>query len=158
MGHTTELAGRFLHNTSRLEAAAETFADDQWRTEPGEGLLSAHVIVGRIAAKRRRVLRRLGHDLALEPWEGSFMNGPFDGLEDNPDPADLLRDFTENGVLLAAHVDELTDEDAEREWGAPQPDGSTSTLGALGYHAMDESSDLGQLELMGQLLVGVSRS
>ena len=86
------------------------------------------------------------------------MNGPLDELEDNPAPADLLRDFTENGVILAAHVDELTVEDAEREWGAAQPDGSTSTFGALGFHAMDESSDLGQLELMGQLLVGASRS
>jgi len=152
MGPTTELAGRFLHNTSRLDALANAFEEEHWRSAPGSGVLSAHALLGRLATKRRRVLRRLGHDLALEPWEGSFMNRPLDELEAVPPPGELRHDFDENGVLLVAHVEELTPEDAEREWGCAQPDGSTSTGGALSFHAMDESSDLGQLELLSRLV------
>lgn len=153
MGHTTELAGRFLHNSSRLESAARAFDDERWHAAPGDGLLSPHAIVGRVAAKRRRVLRRLGHDLALEPWEGVFMNGPLDALADGPSPTELVADFGVQGEALAEHLRELSSEDAERDWGCQQPDGSTSTVGALSFHAMDESSDLGQLELLSRLVV-----
>ena len=149
----TELAARFRFHSTELRSLVTAFEAEQW-TQPLEPGIDPPVFaLGHLAATRRKMLRRMGHDLSLDPWEAAFAKGPFEGEPDDcPPPASLCSDFLANGEVLAAELEEMSLEDGRVAWGGRSPDGSETLCGMLAFLSTDEARHLGRLGLLAELL------
>ena len=146
---STFLARSFQFNSGSIRMITEGFTAEDWVRPPSaEGGNNAHWILGHIAAARRSVARKLGGDLAEEPWEKSFdMNvepGPPEGY---PKTETLFADLQATGHTLARLLEGLSDPKANEEWG-PFPDGGKTVLEGVQFMFFHESYHMGQLGLL----------
>lgn len=148
-----DLAARFRFHTKELSELCSSFDADQWQQRLHPEIDPPLFALGHLAATRRKMLRRMGHDMSLEAWEAAFSNGCLeDEPDDCPSPSEMLEDFQANGELLAASLEEMTFEDGRVCWGGRTPDGAQTLCGMLGFLSADEARHLGRLQLLRELL------
>jgi uncharacterized damage-inducible protein DinB len=145
-----DLAHRFRFNESLLRMITEALSDEDWARLPSEvGGNSAHWIVGHVATSRRFLMRKLGLDVAEQPWEEQFGMGAEHG-----DPAgyprvdELLADVFEAGEPLANRLSEMSEDDAAAPFDIKFPDGADTLGGASSFLLFHEIYHLGQIGLL----------
>jgi len=140
------IAHQFRFNETMLDMVSEGFGEDEWRARLGDAN-SAHWILGHLAHSRRHLLRRLGAELAEEPWEAAFAPG-VDSEKIDPaslaPTAELNADFKARGDGLSRYLVGLTDEAAAEEW-TKMPDGDSSLGGGIRFLFMHECYHIGQV-------------
>lgn len=150
----SELARRFRFNDGFLDVLVEGLEPSDWASALGEqGGNPPHWILGHVATSRRYLLRKLGVELPLEPWEHAFgmKSEPGDTAE-YPAPDVLIADFKTSGEKVVKRLETMTAEQGEAEIDASFPDGSKTAGGAAGFLHFHETYHLGQLGLARRLL------
>jgi len=145
------LARRFRFNEQLLKVATEGFGPEDWARPPApSGGNCAHWILGHVTQSRRMALRRLGVELAREPWEELVgMHSKPVGTAGFPPVAALQGEFSARGAELARLLAELGQGEAEAAWGGkPFPDGSRSVNDVLHFLYFHETYHLGQIGLL----------
>ena len=147
-----DTADLYRFNSHALHARVADFTSEDWERQHGDSS-SALWIVGHLCVYRRRVLRMFGEDMPAADWEAAFQQGtkPAEHPADTT-PDMLLREWERSGERLAARLEALTPEEADRPAGFTAPDGS-ETLGSVGTFLLwHETYHIGQLGLIRKIL------
>ena len=146
------LARQFAFDDSFLKVLVEDFSLPHWGKSAGGGTNNAHWILGHLAVSRRFLARLIGAELDKEDWEANFdMGADFGVPEGSPAPPELFTHFINAGKVLAAALQDLSEEDCERELKRPFPDGSRTVAGAARFLQNHELYHFGQLGLIRSL-------
>ena len=147
-----ELANRFRFNDKFLEGLLDGFEEEDWEFRPAGNLNSTTWIVGHLTATRRSIRRTLGDEIEKARWEECFDMGKSpDDADDAPSGLALAEDFLACGQAVHRLLTELTEEEAEREWGHAFPYGSDTIGGAAHFFFFHETYHLGQIGLIRRL-------
>lgn len=145
-----DLASRFRFNESVIGQVSDGLTPDDWSASPSEsGGNTPHWILGHIASSRRYLLRKVGGEVAEEPWEDVFsMSAKPTSTDGYPTPAALLADLKAIGEQVGERLEAMTDAEADAEWGGTFPDGGKTFGAAARFLYFHESYHLGQLGLL----------
>ena len=142
------LAARFRFNESVAAHTAADLTPADWVHRLGDSS-HAYWILGHIVVSRRSLLRNLGKELPVEPWEIAFGKGSRPGpLHAGPAPRELLGELKAAGELLEKHLGAMTPEAAAAPYVRKFPDGSATCEAAAAFMHWHESYHLGQLGIL----------
>ena len=149
-----QLARRFTFNRQTIGVICDAFESDDWsRPASADGGNTAHWILGHIATSRRILLRKLGEEIAEDDWESEFsMDSSPKGTDGYPSPATLLKTLAASDEQLVQRLEQMSDADADEEWGSKFPDGSATIGGGAHFLFFHECYHVGQLGLMRRIV------
>lgn len=147
------LGAFFRFNSGFLTSLVEGFEERDWAFQGEAGGSPAIWILGHITLYRRVILRRLGQEIAEEPWEAEFKFGSKPDLAKNyPAARFFLDDFTASGETIERELNALTESQAEEPWGRKFPDGSETIRGGAHFLHFHETYHIGQLGYIRRLV------
>jgi uncharacterized damage-inducible protein DinB len=137
----------FRLQSQMIEQLTADFDEAAWAHRLGQGA-PAHWQLGHIALTRRQLLRGLGRDVAVEPWEARFERGSRPGAALDPPPAELLAALGEAGEQLDGALAALTPAALAADSGREFPHGEHSVAGMLAFLVGHEMYHVGQLAMI----------
>jgi hypothetical protein len=149
MSSLSAIASRFRFNEQVVDRVAAGFTAADWTRRLEGGTSHAYWILGHLVASRRSLLRNLGKELEVAPWEVTFGRGSRPGqLYAGPAPRELIAELKAAGELLEQHLAAMTPEAAAAPYVRKMSDGSTTREGATRFMCWHETYHLGQLGIL----------